>query len=113
MCAEPSRVVLIRCRHPAVAPLGSSSLIFNVVLARLLIGTPIERLDIVGTLVTVLGVVGVVVFGNMRNDSDFDTESNLSLTVLKTIWARKEWVAYLTCLEVGVRDKVGTVSGTD
>lgn len=45
-----------------------------------------------------LGVIGVVIFGNNRTDSDFDKESNLSLSLLKEIWGRKEWIIYLVFL---------------
>ena len=101
-----------------VAPLGSTSLIFNFILcvssvllgtsqnssslsqsAYLLVGTPVTRTDIGGTVIIVLGVIGVVLFGNARTATDFDKESNLSLSLLKEIWGRGDWIAYLTCLE--------------
>lgn len=50
-----------------------------------------------------MGVVGVVVFSNLRLPSlpgSFDAESNLSLSLLKTIWGRSDWIVYLLCLEV-------------
>lgn len=68
--------------------------------AYLLVGTPVTRTDIIGTFTIVLGVVGVVLFGNHRAPTDFDKESNLSLSILKEIWGRSDWIAYLTCLEV-------------
>jgi magnesium transporter len=64
--------------------------------AYLLAGIPITRTDIFGTLTIVLGVVGVVAFGNHREETEFDKEQNLSLSLLKEIWARKEWVGYFT-----------------
>ncbi|GAA5832415.1 hypothetical protein JCM11251_006447 [Rhodosporidiobolus azoricus] len=84
-----------------VAPLGSTSLIFNTIFAFLLVGTPIIRLDVIGTITIILGVVGVVVFGNIRTESksQFD-ESNLSLSVLKEMWSRSDWIVYLVFLEV-------------
>ncbi|GAA5933525.1 uncharacterized protein JCM15063_001338 [Sporobolomyces koalae] len=82
-----------------VAPLSSSSLIFNFVFAYLLVGTPIAKLDIYGTATIVLGVVGVVVFGNQKRPSDFDADANLSLSTLKVLWGRGEWIAYFVCLE--------------
>lgn len=82
-----------------VAPLGSTSLIFNFCAAYLLVGTPITRIDILGTFVIVIGVVGVVVFGNIKSDDSFD-DNNLSLSLLKEIWGRKEWIGYLVGLEV-------------
>ncbi|GAA6032170.1 hypothetical protein JCM8097_007108 [Rhodosporidiobolus ruineniae] len=83
-----------------VAPLGSASLIFNFIFAYLLVGTAITRLDILGTATIVVGVVGVVVFGNQKDAaaSSFD-ENNLDLSQLKKIWARGDWIAYLICLE--------------
>lgn len=86
-------------RAEYVAPLGSSSLVFNLFLARLIVGTPIGRLDVIGTLITVLGTIGTVVFGNMKNESEIDVEANLSITVLKRIWARSDWIVYLSFLE--------------
>ncbi|GAA5981382.1 hypothetical protein JCM11641_005301 [Rhodosporidiobolus odoratus] len=83
-----------------VAPLGSTSLVFNFLFAFWLVGTPITRLDIIGTITIVVGVVGVVVFGNQHNSTtpSFD-ENNLSLSLLKQIWGRKDWIAYIVCLE--------------
>lgn len=78
-------------------------------------------MDIAGTIVIVLGVIGVVLFGNHRNTTDFDKESNLSLSLLKesesaplsfsgtpppthcsiiVVWGRKEWIIYLIFLEL-------------
>ncbi|ORY62722.1 hypothetical protein BCR35DRAFT_308959 [Leucosporidium creatinivorum] len=95
-----STLALEFLRAEYVAPLGSTSLIFNVVFAYLLAGIPVTRTDVYGTLTIVLGVVGVVAFGNHRAQTDFDKESNLSLSLLKEIWARKEWVAYYSALQV-------------
>lgn len=67
--------------------------------AYLLVGTPVTRTDILGTIIIVFGVVGVVLFGNHRTAGEFDKESNLSLSLLKQIWGRGGWIAYLTCLE--------------
>ncbi|SCV73583.1 BQ2448_7509 [Microbotryum intermedium] len=121
-----STLALNYLRAEYVAPLGSLSLVFNFVLsvcrvsnstmvehlltsfvddvhsAYLLVGTPVTRLDILGTVVVILGVVGVVVFGNNRQipAGTFDKESNLTLSVLKGIWSRHEWIIYLIFLEV-------------
>ncbi|KAK4703698.1 magnesium transporter, partial [Phenoliferia sp. Uapishka_3] len=95
-----STLALEYLRAEYVAPLGSTSLIFNFVFAYLLVGTPVTRTDIGGTVIIVLGVVGVVLFGNHRQATDFDKESNLSLSLLKEIWGRGDWIAYLTVLEV-------------
>ncbi|SCZ95087.1 BZ3500_MvSof-1268-A1-R1_Chr11-3g03594 [Microbotryum saponariae] len=97
-----STLALNYLRAEYVAPLGSLSLVFNFVFAYLLVGTPVTRLDILGTIVVILGVVGVVVFGNNRQlpAGTFDKESNLTLSVLKGIWSRYEWIVYLIFLEV-------------
>ncbi|GAA5931386.1 hypothetical protein JCM1841_002800 [Sporobolomyces salmonicolor] len=95
-----STLALEFLRAEYVAPLGSTSLIFNFIFAYLLVGTPVTKLDVFGTIVIILGVVGVVVFGNHRLPSDFDAESNLSLTLLKQIWGRTDWIVYLVALEV-------------
>lgn len=88
-------------RAEYVAPLGSSSLIFNILFAYLLVGTSITKLDVVGTLTIIVGVVGVVVFGNMRIKTDkIDAESNLSLSLLKELWGRSDWIIFLTFLEL-------------
>ncbi|BGP25889.1 hypothetical protein JCM10295v2_004830 [Rhodotorula toruloides] len=96
-----STLALEYLRAEYVAPLGSTSLIFNFIFAYLLVSTPVTRLDILGTVVIILGVVGVVVFSNIRKETPaIDAESNLSLSLLKTIWGRGDWVAYLVMLEV-------------
>jgi uncharacterized BrkB/YihY/UPF0761 family membrane protein len=56
-------------------------------------------MDVAGTLVIVLGVIGVVVFGNQRAESEFDQEANLSLDLLKQIWGRLDWIIYFAVLE--------------
>ncbi|KAI5478684.1 DUF805 domain membrane protein [Pseudohyphozyma bogoriensis] len=95
-----STLALEFLRAEYVAPLGSTSLIFNFIFAYLLVGTPVTKFDIIGTFVIVFGVVGTVVFGNQRTASDFDKESNLSLSLLKELWGRGDWIAYITCLEL-------------
>ncbi|GAA5852462.1 hypothetical protein JCM8547_006790 [Rhodosporidiobolus lusitaniae] len=84
-----------------VSPLGSTSLIFNAIFAYLLAGTPITRLDVAGTLTIIVGVIGVVVFGNIkdRSLSNFD-ENNLSLSVLKKVWGRSDWIIFILFLEL-------------
>ncbi|GAA5990074.1 hypothetical protein JCM10908_005811 [Rhodotorula pacifica] len=95
-----STLALNFMRAEYVAPLGASSLIFNVLFAYLLVGTSITKLDVAGTLTIIVGVVGVVVFGNIRIKTDaIDAESNLSLSLLKEIWGRPNWIIYLAFLE--------------
>lgn len=95
-----STLALEFMRAEYVAPLGSTSLIFNLMFAYLLVGTPITRLDVAGTVTVILGVVGVVVFGNIRIKTDaIDAESNLSLSLLKELWGRSDWIIFLFFLE--------------
>lgn len=68
--------------------------------AKLFVGTSITRLDIAGTGVIILGVCGVVGFGNLRISTQEDIESNLDLETLKMLWSRRSWIVYFTCLEV-------------
>jgi uncharacterized membrane protein len=53
-----------------VAPLGSAALIFNFIFAKMLVGTNIERKDILGTLVVVASVIWIVVFGGISGGDD-------------------------------------------
>lgn len=59
-------------------------------------------MDVIGTLVIILGVIGVVVFGSKRENGAFDTESNLTLSLLKELWGRKEWIIFIVLMELGV-----------
>lgn len=52
-------------------------------------------------MVIVLGVVGVVGFGNIRlGDGGIDQDANMSLSTLQTLWGRGAWLGYLVGLEV-------------
>ncbi|KAK4050594.1 hypothetical protein OIV83_003320 [Microbotryomycetes sp. JL201] len=95
-----STLALEFLRAEYVAPLGSTSLVFNVVFAYLLAGLPVTKLDVAGTATIVLGVVGVVVFGNKRDKGEFDKESNLTLTLLKQLWSRLDWILFFVFLEL-------------
>lgn len=53
-----------------VAPLGSAALIFNFIFAKMLVGTNIERKDILGTFVVVASVIWIVVFGGINGGDD-------------------------------------------
>lgn len=93
-----STLALEFMRAEYVAPLGSTSLIFNFIFAKMLVGTSITRMDIAGTFVVILGVCGVVGFGNLRTTDGH--EENLDLEVLKGLWSRGGWIVYFVCLEV-------------
>ncbi|CAG8523087.1 11139_t:CDS:2, partial [Scutellospora calospora] len=53
-----------------VAPLGSVSLIFNFIFARVLVGTKITKQDLWGTLVIVISVIWVVGFGGINQQNN-------------------------------------------
>ncbi|KAG6869748.1 hypothetical protein C0993_006168, partial [Termitomyces sp. T159_Od127] len=74
-----------------VAPLGSSSLIFNFLFARFLVGTPVTSTDIYvrvshilcfpiclnlfqGTIIVILGVIGIVAFGSINSGLSSQTD---------------------------------------
>ncbi|KAL0956504.1 hypothetical protein HGRIS_002647 [Hohenbuehelia grisea] len=85
-----STLALEYMRAEYVAPLGSTSLVFNFLFARFLVGTPVTHTDIYGTIIVVLGVVGIVAFGSIN--SGLATETDVAhLTVL---WRRGGWLGY-------------------
>ncbi|KXN85382.1 hypothetical protein AN958_11482 [Leucoagaricus sp. SymC.cos] len=76
-----------------VAPLGSSSLIFNFLFARFLVGTPVTSNDIYvlqGTIVVILGVIGIVAFGSINNGLAAETD----VVHLTYLWRRAGWLGY-------------------
>ncbi|RIB08322.1 hypothetical protein C2G38_1983010 [Gigaspora rosea] len=79
-----------------VAPLGSVSLIFNFVFARILVKTKITKQDLWGTLVIVISVVWVVGFGGLTQENDDD----LDLERLKELMLRPLFVIYFSILNV-------------
>ena len=62
-----STLALRYLRAEYVAPLGSTSLIFNFIFASMLVGTPVTATDIYGTVIVILGVVGIVAFGSINS----------------------------------------------
>ncbi|KAG8925596.1 hypothetical protein FRC02_009548 [Tulasnella sp. 418] len=80
-----------------VAPLGSTSLIFNFLFASF-IGIPVSRMDIYGTIVVVLGVVGIVAFGSINSG----LETELDLHRLNTMWARPGWIVYFILMTLAL-----------
>ncbi|KAK2463221.1 hypothetical protein APHAL10511_004876 [Amanita phalloides] len=85
-----STLALEYMRAEYVAPLGSSSLVFNFLFARFLVGTPVTRNDIYGTIVVVLGVVGIVAFGSINSGLTTDMDA----ARLSTLWNRLGWLGY-------------------
>ncbi|KAJ7770144.1 hypothetical protein DFH07DRAFT_805903 [Mycena maculata] len=93
-----STLALEYMRAEYVAPLGSSSLVFNFLFARFLVGTPVTSTDIYGTIVVVLGVIGIVAFGSIN--SGLATETDVAhLTVL---WRRGGWLGFFSCMALAL-----------
>ncbi|KAJ7096239.1 hypothetical protein C8R44DRAFT_835096 [Mycena epipterygia] len=85
-----STLALEYMRAEYVAPLGSSSLVFNFLFARFLVGTPVTSTDIYGTVVVVLGVIGIVAFGSIN--SGLATETDVDH--LTSLWRRGGWLGF-------------------
>lgn len=83
-----STLALRYLRAEYVAPLGATSLIFNFLFASILVGTPVTSTDIYGTIVVIVGVVGIVAFGSINSG----LESGMDLSRLKYLWARAHWI---------------------
>ncbi|KAF9354036.1 hypothetical protein BGX34_011244 [Mortierella sp. NVP85] len=79
-----------------VAPLGSIALIFNFVFAKILVGTQITRKDIYGTIIVMISVIWIVVFGGMNSGGDI--EERMTLTDLKALFSRVVFVIYFSIL---------------
>ncbi|KAF9318602.1 hypothetical protein BG003_010947 [Podila horticola] len=82
-----------------VAPLGSIALIFNFIFAKILVGTRIVRRDVWGTIVVMISVIWIVVFGGM-NSSGSDVEETLTLPELKALFSRPVFIIYFSILNV-------------
>ncbi|CAG8654553.1 25258_t:CDS:2 [Dentiscutata erythropus] len=78
-----------------VAPLGSVSLIFNFIFARVLVGTKITKQDLWGTLVIVISVIWVVGFGGINQAND-----DLDIERLKELMLRPLFVIYFSILNL-------------
>ncbi|KAJ6499221.1 hypothetical protein C8R45DRAFT_822114 [Mycena sanguinolenta] len=85
-----STLALEYMRAEYVAPLGSSSLVFNFLFARFLVGTPVTWTDIYGTIVVVCGVVGIVLFGSINSGLAQETD----VAHLTSLWRRGGWLGY-------------------
>ncbi|KAH9858568.1 hypothetical protein C2E23DRAFT_864468 [Lenzites betulinus] len=77
-------------RAEYVAPLGSTSLIFNFLFAKFLVNTPVTKNDIYGTIIVIIGVIGIVAFGSINSGLGTETDAR-HLTYL---WTRGNWLAY-------------------
>ncbi|KAG1862586.1 hypothetical protein DFJ58DRAFT_775862 [Suillus subalutaceus] len=93
-----STLALDYMRAEYVAPLGSTSLIFNFLFARFLIGTPVTQTDIYGTMTVVLGVIGIVAFGAVNSGLSTETDVNH----LTALWRRGGWLAFFFCMSIAL-----------
>ncbi|CAE7131187.1 unnamed protein product [Rhizoctonia solani] len=93
-----STLALEYMRAEYVAPLGSTSLIFNFMFASILVGTPVGRSDIYGTVVVVLGVCGIVAFGSINSG----LESEMDITRLSTLWSRGGWLLFFILMSTAL-----------
>ncbi|KAG6916663.1 hypothetical protein DXG01_005887 [Tephrocybe rancida] len=73
-----------------VAPLGSTSLVFNFLFARFLVGTPVTSTDIYGTIIVILGVIGIVAFGSINSGLSSQTD----VTHITYLWRRGGWLGF-------------------
>ncbi|PVG02356.1 hypothetical protein CPB86DRAFT_750890 [Serendipita vermifera] len=85
-----STLALEFIRAEYVAPLGSSSLIFNFLFASWLVGTPVTRNDIYGTIIVVVGVIGIVAFGSINKG----LVTHMDAALLQSLWSRPGWLAF-------------------
>ncbi|TCD71594.1 hypothetical protein EIP91_007341 [Steccherinum ochraceum] len=85
-----STLALEYMRAEYVAPLGSTSLIFNFLFAKFLINSPVTMYDIWGTIIVIFGVIGIVAFGSINHGLDAETNAE-HLTYL---WTRGNWLGY-------------------
>ncbi|KAG0009635.1 hypothetical protein BGZ80_002202, partial [Entomortierella chlamydospora] len=100
-----STVALNFLKTQWVAPLGSISLIFNFIFARVLVGTQITRNDVYGTIVVMASVVWIVVFGGMNSGGDI--EDKLTLDDLKGLFSRTFFIIYFSILNAIIFSLLG------
>ncbi|KAI0093398.1 hypothetical protein BDY19DRAFT_923533 [Irpex rosettiformis] len=85
-----STLALQYMRAEYVAPLGSTSLIFNFLFAKFLVNTPVTNHDIYGTIIVIIGVIGIVAFGSINSGLAQETDAKH----LTHLWTRGNWLAY-------------------
>ncbi|CAE6419790.1 unnamed protein product [Rhizoctonia solani] len=93
-----STLALEYMRAEYVAPLGSTSLIFNFMFASILVGTPVGRTDIYGTVVVVLGVCGIVAFGSINSG----VETEMDIVRLSALWSRGGWLLFFILMSTAL-----------
>ena len=85
-------------RAEYVAPLGSTSLIFNFLFASILIGTPVTSTDIYGTVIIVFGVVGIVLFGSINSG----LQNEMDIVRMSSLWGRPGWLAFFLFMSLAL-----------
>ena len=108
--------LIVTCPIEYVAPLGSTSLIFNFLFARFLVGTPVTSNDIYvrdfidshctsadfgrlqGTIIVIAGVIGIVAFGSIN--TGLSSETNASH--LAYLWGRAGWIGYFLVMSLAL-----------
>ncbi|KAG9221054.1 hypothetical protein CCMSSC00406_0005507 [Pleurotus cornucopiae] len=85
-----STLALEYMRAEYVAPLGSTSLVFNFLFARFLVGTPVTSTDIYGTIIVIVGVIGIVAFGSINSGLATETDA----AHLSHLWRRGGWLGF-------------------
>lgn len=85
-----STLALEYMRAEYVAPLGSTSLIFNFLFAKFLVNSPVTNNDIYGTIIVIVGVIGIVAFGSINSGLNSETDAHH----LTQLWTRGNWLAY-------------------
>jgi len=85
-------------RAEYVAPLGSTSLIFNFLFANILIGTPVTSTDIYGTVIIVFGVIGIVAFGSINSG----LSNEMDIVRLSTLWSRAGWLTFFLLMSLAL-----------
>ncbi|GJJ06567.1 hypothetical protein Clacol_000760 [Clathrus columnatus] len=91
-----STLALEFMRAEYVAPLGSTSLIFNFLFASVLIGTPVTSTDVYGTVIIVFGVIGIVLFGSINSGLSND----MDITRLNRLWGRAGWLSFFILMTI-------------
>ncbi|WWC69395.1 uncharacterized protein I206_103334 [Kwoniella pini CBS 10737] len=85
-----SPLALRYLRPDWVAPLGSSSLVFNFLFARWLVGTPVTPTDIQGTIIIILGVILIIIFSSINHGLTQSVDTDR----LNSLWSRASWLFY-------------------
>lgn len=78
--------------QPAVvAPLSSATLVFNLIFARLLVGTKLRKIDYVGTSMIIICSILIAIFGEIP-------KQKLTLDELLKLYRRTDFIIYFSIL---------------